>query len=235
MVEEMRVEVARVESRPTRSTASGRDVRRWTWVVVIAVGLALVSLAPKLSGDPQSSGDADALLTVQFTLRKLANAGAVWAGLGIASGWLVRRRLQAAAAGVLSGVIALTVHYALGQSLGMFDSSVWATKLYWFIAALIFGAPLGLVGALARRTGGWGLAARLVIPAGSTLEPFARRMFTTPSTMTMSQQVSSVLAGAILLVGGLLCGTAIVAAGRKGQRHPRRHLIRGSQGGSAER
>lgn len=58
------VEEVQVESHPARSTPRGFDARQWGWVVTMAVGLALVSLAPKFSGDLQPSGDADVLLTV---------------------------------------------------------------------------------------------------------------------------------------------------------------------------
>ena len=72
------------------------------------------------------------------------------------------------------------VHYGLGLLLGMFESDVWASNSYWFLAAVVAGGPLGLVGATARRTDGRGLAARLVVPVAAFLEPFVVGMFNRP-------------------------------------------------------
>ncbi len=208
------VDEVQVENHSSRRTTAGVELRHWTWVAALAVGLALMSLAPKFPGGVQPSGEADVFLTFQFTARKLANSGTFWAGLGIVSGWLVRRRVQAAVAGAVAGLVALFLHYAAGQAVGLFDSGIWVTKVNWFIAAAIFGGPLGLVGAFSRRPDGWGLMARLLIPAGAVLEPFVRGMFINPATMTAPHQVSNVLAGSVLLGGGLLSGAAIIAADR---------------------
>ncbi len=209
------VDGSTVESGSSRSTVARPVARGWALVLAVALVLAAVSLIPKITSGAQNSDEAEVFVTVQYTIRKLANSGTAWAGLGIVAGWLVRRRIHAAAAGVLAGLVALVAHYAVGQSFGIFDSSIWATKANWFIAAVVFGGPLGLVGAFSRRADGWGLAARLLIPVGAVLEPFVKKMFINSSTMALPHQASNVVAGAILLVGGLLLGAAIVAADRR--------------------
>lgn len=177
-------------------------------MLVAAVALALVSLASDVTTISQVSGEANLLLTVRFTFSKVVNAGAVWAGLPILSGWLVRRPSQAAAAGVTSGVTALLVHYGVGQLFGIFDSEVWTSNLSWFTAALVAGGPLGLVGAAARRPDLWGLLGRLTAPVGVALEPFVLGMFTTPAILPWPDRVSSVVGGLLLSAAG----TAGVAA-----------------------
>lgn len=54
-----------------------------------------------------------------------------------------------------------------------------------------------------------------MIPTGAIIEPFARNMFTNPSTMALPQQLSNVLAGAVLLVAGVVGAALTLAADRK--------------------
>ncbi|XVX20162.1 hypothetical protein ACQP1U_18085 [Actinomycetota bacterium] len=144
----------------------------WGRVIVWALVLAVVSLLSNITSVAQLSGEANGLLAVRFYVSKLVNAGAVWAGLMVLAGWLVRRPAQAALAGVLSGELALVAHYGIGQVTGIYESGIWASNFYWFIAPLLFGVPLGLIGAAARRLDVWGLLAGLVVPLGAVLEPW---------------------------------------------------------------
>lgn len=188
--------------------------RGWWLVLAAAIGLALASLAANVTTASQLSGEADALLAVRSTISKLVNAPTVWAGLAVLSGWLVRRPVQAVAAGVTACLLALVAHYGVGSVLGQFDSGVWADNAYWFAAAVVLGGPLGLVGAIARRPARWGLAARLVVPVAAVLEPFAVGMFTSPAIMPWPGRVASVVCGLVLVVGGTAGGLAVLAAAR---------------------
>jgi hypothetical protein len=174
-------------------------------------------LATNVTTVGQLSGEADTQLAARFTISKLLNAGTVWAGLGVLSGWLVRRPVQAAAAGTVSCLLALVAHYGLGRVLGLFDAGVWADNSSWFVAAIILGGPLGLVGAIARRSDLWGLAARLVVPVAAILEPIAIGMFAEPVVMPWPGRVSSVISGTILLAAGTVGGAAILVVARKDQ------------------
>ena len=116
-------------------------------------------MASNITTTAQLSAQADTLLAVRSTASKLLNSGTVWAGLPILSGWLVRRRTEAAAAGIAACLIALAVHYGVGQLLGQFDSTVWVDNWYWGAFAAVVGGPLGLVGAAACRVDRWGLLA----------------------------------------------------------------------------
>jgi hypothetical protein len=192
--------------------------RGWLLALVAAVALALVSLASNVTTISQMSGEANMLLAVRFTISKLVNAGAVWAGLPILSGWLVRRPLQAAAAGTMAGLVALVVHYGVGQFFGMFDSDVWTANAFWFMAAVVVGGPLGLIGAAARRANLCGVLGRLTVPVGAVLEPFVLGMFTTPAVLPWPDRVSSIVGGVVLLTAGILGGTAVIVHHK--QMHP---------------
>jgi hypothetical protein len=179
------------------------DRRGWNLVIVAASVLALVSLASNVNTMSQLEGEANTLLAGRLTLSQLANAGTVWAGLAVLSGWLVRRPAQATAAGVVALLTACVVHYGVGLGLGMFDPTVWTSNLHWLLAAMVLGGPLGLVGAIARRLDPWGVAARLVVPAGAMLEPFYLGWFTTPAILPWPTRVAAIISGTALLTGGV--------------------------------
>lgn len=189
--------------------------RGWWLALSAAAALAVVSLISNLTTVSQLSGRADTWLAVRFTLSKLVNAGTVWAGLPILSGWLVRRPRQAAAAGIVSGLTSLVLHYGLGQLFGVFDPDIWTSNAFWFVAAAIFGGPLGLVGAIAHRPDTWGLLGRLITPLGAVLQPFALSMFTTPSFLPWPDRVSSTVSGAVLLTAGMFGGARVLASHKR--------------------
>ncbi len=193
------------------------DRRGWSLVIVVASVLALVSLAANVTTTSQLEGKADALLAGRSTLSQLVSAGTVWAGLAVVSGWLVRRPAPAVAAGVVALLTACGVHYGGGLALGMFDPDVWTANLHWLLAAMVMGGPLGLVGALARRLDPWGMAARLVVPAGAVLEPFVVGHFTTPAVLPWPNRVADVISGSALLAAGMVGCFCILTAGRRRQ------------------
>ena len=89
--------------------------QRWMQVAVAAVGLAVVSLLTDLNWG-------DDLALFRLTITRLANSGTAWAGLLVFAGWLVRRPLAAAAAGLVAGQLSLVAHYALGRAGGLYTS-----------------------------------------------------------------------------------------------------------------
>ena len=188
------------------------DRRGWRLVVAAASVLALVSLASNVTTLSQLSGQANTLLAARLTLSQLVNAGSVWAGLAVGSGWLVRRPVLAFAAGIVSLLTACVVHYGVGIAFGMFDPGVWTANRHWLLAAMVLGGPLGLVGAIARRRDLWGVAARFVVPAGAVLEPFVLGRFTTPSILPWPNRVADLISGSVLLAAGIV-GCVWVIAG----------------------
>lgn len=189
--------------------------RGWSLVIVAASVLALVALASNVTTTSQLEGKANMLLAGRFTLSRLVNAGTVWAGLAVVSGWLVRRPAPAVAAGIVALLTACVVHYGVGQALGMFDSGVWADNLHWLLAAMVMGGPLGLVGAIARRQDPWGMAARLILPVGAVLEPFYLGRFTTPAILPWPDRVADVITGLVLLTAGVVGGFRVLVTGRR--------------------
>ena len=199
--------------------------RGWCLILAASVALALVSVASNVTTMAQLSAQADNLLAVRSAVSKLVNSGTVWAGLPVLAGWLVRRRVQAAAAGIVACLIALVVHYSVGQVFGQFDSAVWVENWFWVVLAVVVGGPLGLVGAAARRIDRWGLLARLVVPVGAVLEPFYVGMFTMPAILPWPTRVSSIVSGGVLLIAGTAAGAAVfLRQGRRTEKLPsRRH------------
>ncbi|GAA0987108.1 hypothetical protein GCM10009555_065800 [Acrocarpospora macrocephala] len=109
----------------------------------------------------------------------LLDSGWAWAGLAVAVGWLVTRGVesrraalaQGAAAGALA-LLAATAAYSVVDTLRSGGDFPWyaSEPLVWWIASVIFGAPLGAVGACVKRPGTIGLLARLTVPVGAALQ-----------------------------------------------------------------
>lgn len=96
----------------------------------------------------------------------LLDSGWAWAGAAVLAGWAVNRGLgQAALAGALV-LLAATGGYSLVETMrgGGPESPV------WWIAGVVLGAPLGVVGAFARRPGVAGLLARVTVPVGAAVQ-----------------------------------------------------------------
>ena len=189
--------------------------RGWLLLLVVASVLALVALASNATTTDQVEGQANTLLAARKTVSHLLSAGTIWAGLAVWSGWLVRGPIQAFGAGIAALVVALLVHYRVGLLLDMFDPDVWTENSSWFLAAVVLGGPLGVVGAIARRPDVWGVVARLVVPVGAVLEPFVVGMFTTPAMMPWPTRFASVSVGVLLVVGGTVGCLKVLAAARR--------------------
>lgn len=178
--------------------------------MAIAIGLGAASFLVNVTTAAQASGQADALLAARLTASRLLNAGTVWAGLPVLAGFLVRRSLVAAVAGVVAPLLALAVHYALAATTGWVPGLSWSQNMEWFAAALLGGAPLGLVGALAHRRDVVGVVAALVVPAGAVLEPLVRGSFTVPAVLPWTTRLASGVSGAVLLGAGIVGVAAVV-------------------------
>ena len=197
------------------STVTAGAARGWGLALAATVALALLSLASDVTTPAQLSGEADGLLTARWTVSKLLNAGVAWAGLPVLAGWLVRRPVPGAVAGVGTAVGALVVHYAVGTLLGVFGPGIWASNLAWFGVAAVTAGPLGLVGVLARRRGAVGLLARLVGPAGALLEPVVTGSLTPPRFPTTGpDRVSDVVSGGVLVLAGAVAVAVVVRRAR---------------------
>lgn len=212
----------------TRALAAYDSVvarRGWALVLAASVVVALVSLASNVTTLNQLSGEADTALALRTTLSKVVSSGAVWGGLPILAGWLVRRPRQAVGAGIAACLAALFVHYGVGRLLGLFDQTVWTENQFWFGLAVLVGGPLGLIGAVARRNDLWGLSARLVLPMAAIIEPFYLGMFSPPAMLPWPSRVSSVVGATMLVAAGTAGAAAMLIRNRKRQSAPMTDML----------
>jgi len=101
----------------------------------------------------------------------LVNAGWAWAGVAVAAGWLVGTAARGAAAGVLALFAMTTAYYGMDSILHHVPfGSDWYEMLVWWMASVVFGSVLGVVGASIRRPGVVGLLAALTVPVGAAVE-----------------------------------------------------------------
>ncbi|MDR6318594.1 hypothetical protein J3R03_002790 [Actinoplanes couchii] len=177
----------------------------------------------------QLEGQANTLLAGRLTVSQLVNAGSVWAGLAVLSGWLVRQPLAAVAAGAASLLIACVVHYGVGMVFGIFDADVWSANRHWLLGAMIVGGPLGLVGAIARRPGPIGLVSRLVVPAGAMLEPWVLGLFFTSAVLPWPNRVADFVSGAVLSAAGMAGAVRVLAVSWKRRQASPGRLVPGEK------
>ena len=194
--------------------------RGWLGAMAVAATVGIAALLTNITTWEQLSGRANGMLAARFTLSALLNSGTVWAALPVLAGWLVRSRWQSVLAGILAAEVALTVHYGCGVLLDVFtdtpvNSSVYAGNEYWFVIAAVACGPLGLVGALARRSDVLGLFSRLVVPAGAMLEPFVKNSFRPNPILPWPTRFSETACGVMLLVSGLVMAVVVISRWRK--------------------
>jgi hypothetical protein len=155
-------------------------------VSALAVGAgfgAATSLVNALShsyADLESRAYATSGWSIAEIMSVLLDSGWAWAGLAVAMGWLVTRareiRSAALARGAAAGALALlaaTAAYSVMETMrnGEPLSSWYETEpLVWWVTSVLFGAPLGAVGAFVKRPGVIGLLARLTVPAGAAVQ-----------------------------------------------------------------
>lgn len=140
---------------------------------VFGAATSVVNHVPHLLGEVGLPRDEQSAATwiAEFT-SKLLDSGWAWAALAVLVGRLAGtdpRLRRAALHGALTGAAALllaTVAYYGTDSLFGVDTAWWISR-FWLIRAVVFGVPLGVVGACLRRHGVLGLLAGLVVPVGA--------------------------------------------------------------------
>ncbi|WP_374929390.1 hypothetical protein [Kytococcus sedentarius] len=187
-------------------------------VVGAVVALAVLSLASNMMVPGEVEGGHREYSVVRRTLSILLNSGTAWAGLAVLAGRQARSWWLAALVAVAAAEGALVLHYVLGMALGVFGWGIWASNLAWFVVAVLFCAPLGVVGHLSRRADLIGLLGRLTVPVGAVVEPFVVGHFADrPSTWV--QHWSDLAAGTLLVLAGLVgVVVVLVLAGRADRR-----------------
>ncbi|MEU6407544.1 hypothetical protein [Microbispora sp. NPDC046933] len=167
-------------------TARSSDVWAKILVSAPAIGAAFGAATSLVNALSDSFADLEGRAyttggwSVAEIMSVLLDSGWAWAGLAVAVGWLVTRagksRPAAPARGGAAGALALLAATAAYSIVDTIRSGGCAWEWYasepplWYIAAVIFGAPLGAVGACVRRPGAIGLLARLTVPVGAAVQ-----------------------------------------------------------------
>ncbi|CAB4887328.1 unannotated protein [freshwater metagenome] len=179
-------------------------VRGRLLVVALAAAVGMVSFLSNITSTEQLSGQADVVLAARWSLSRIVNAGAVWAGLSVAAGYFVRSRWAAAVSGAAAPTMALLVHYSAGAVTGWLGTVTWAgDNLTWFAAAALLGPPLGLIGYAARRPTGVGMAAALVVPAGAVLRPIVLGTLRWDGSVPWPNALAGLVSSVVLIVAGV--------------------------------
>ncbi len=101
----------------------------------------------------------------------MANAGWAWAGVAVVAGWLVGTSTRGAASGVLALLAMTTAYYGMDSIFRQEPfASYWYEMRVWWVASLVFGSVLGVIGATIRRPAVIGLLAALTVPVGAAVE-----------------------------------------------------------------
>lgn len=178
--------------------------RRVAWTALAVILLGVSSLLVNITTSAQLSGEQQGFFAVRRTFSLVLNSGTAWAGISVLAGAIMLRRGPAAAAGMLAGTGALVVHYGVGELTGLMPPGSFGSNTLWFVAAIVTGAPLGIVGAVARSHTRWRNWARLVVPLGAVIEPFFAGWWQGSSSDTWAVTASARCAAVILTVLGLV-------------------------------
>lgn len=175
----------------------------------VAALLGVASALSNIMTEPQLMGQAPRTLAARFVVSMVLNSPAVWAGCAVLAGFLVRKRVLAVLVSPAALLIALTVHYGVGQLIEIMQPTIWRENAGWFVAAVVMGIPLGIIGATASRPSRMGLAAALVVPVAAIAEPLAFGYFGGLAHPHRPTGVGLLGAGVVLTLAGAL-GAIIV-------------------------
>ncbi|MFF5210152.1 hypothetical protein [Streptosporangium sp. NPDC000396] len=101
----------------------------------------------------------------------LLDAGWAWAALAVAAGWLAGALARGAVAGAVALAAATAAYYCMDSLLREEPLVSYREEtLYWWLASLVLGPVLGVVGARAGRPGTIGLLAKLTVPVGAIVQ-----------------------------------------------------------------
>jgi len=139
------------------------------------VTTSLVNNVPDILGEVGQSHSEDSAATwTAIFVSLILDSGWAWAAVAFALGWITASRVGparvavvAAQAGAVGLIVATVAYYTADLAFGI--EVYWPTVGYWLLRAVVFGLPLGVAGALARRPGVVGLLAGLILPLGAAM------------------------------------------------------------------
>jgi Family of unknown function (DUF6518) len=179
------------------------------WLSVVALGALLGTLTARADVLAGGLGEDGLWRAASMVL----NAGCVWAGLAVLSGWIVGRPMVGALAGAIALLAAVGGYYAFGVAFGDrtqvgFGGLTGAVRM-WGTLAIVVGPVLGVVGALIHRPPPLGLLAALVVPAGVIVEMVGLRRLGSESFAVDPALAWAQAAMVVLAIGG--AATAVIA------------------------
>ncbi|GAA4055380.1 hypothetical protein GCM10022214_03220 [Actinomadura miaoliensis] len=180
----------------------------------LAVGAifgAVTSLVNALSGhfaDLESREATSSGASPLEVISVLLDSGWAWAGLAVATGWLVTRTEQnpraALATGAAAGALALiaaTTAYSVVDTIRGAGAAHWyqSEPFFWWVAGVVFGPPLGAIGACIKRPTMIGLLARLTVPVGAAAQMLVLPPGRNDTITTIGQAVVGTAAAASIV------------------------------------
>ena len=178
---------------------------KYLTVILLSLALAILSLVSNIYFPQEMEGQWQLYSCIRKIFSKLFNAGVVWAALPFLAGWRAQSLVKAAISGAAIAELTLLLHYVIGYIIGVYGSTVFMANSFWFIAALVLCAPLGMCGWIAALPKKSSRIFWFILPIGAIFEPFVTRKLIPYSIVRPWPEVySDYISGAVLLIVGVV-------------------------------
>lgn len=178
---------------------------KYLTVILLSLALAILSLVSNIYFPQEMEGQWQLYSCIRKIFSKLFNAGVVWAALPFLAGWKSQGLVKAAISGAAIAELTLLLHYGIGYIIGVYGSTVFMANSFWFIAALVLCAPLGMCGWIAALPKKSSRIFWFILPIGAIFEPFVTRKLIPYSIVRPWPEVySDYISGAVLLIVGVV-------------------------------
>ena len=178
---------------------------KYLTVILLSLALAILSLVSNIYFPQEMEGQLQLYSCIRKIFSKLFNAGAVWAALPFLAGWRSQGLVKAAISGAAIAELTLLLHYGIGCLIGVYGSTIFMANSFWFIAALVLCAPLGVCGWIAALPKKPSRIFWFILPIGAIFEPFVTRKLMPYSIVRpWPEAYSDYISGAVLLVVGVV-------------------------------
>ena len=183
---------------------------KYLTVVLLSPALAILSLVTNIYFPQKMEGQWQLYSCIRKIFSKLFSSGIVWAALPFLAGWRSQSLVKAAISGAAIAELTLLLHYGIGYLIGVYGSTIFMANSFWFIAALVLCALLGVCGWIAALPKKPSRIFWFILPIGAILEPIVTRKLIPYSIVRPWPEVySDYISGVVLLfvgvVGILLC------------------------------
>ena len=178
---------------------------KYLTVILLSLVLAVLSLVSNIYFPQEMEGQWQLYSCIRKIFSKLFNAGIVWAALPFLAGWRSQSLVKAAISGAAIAELTLLLHYGIGYLIGVYGSTIFMANSFWFIAALVLCAPLGMCGWIAALPKKSSRIFWFILPIGAILEPIVTRKLIPYSIVRPWPEVySDYISGVVLLLVGVV-------------------------------